>query len=118
MKPQTGHTPGLWTVEECREVGIFNNSYWIAAPDNQGFDDGDKTIICRLPTGMGKYSAQFHNANLLAQAPAMLIALKAWESFWNAMPKGQLGNVVCDIGLLNEAFIQTRAAIAMTEVAQ
>ena len=34
-------------------------------------------------------------------------ALKAWELFWNTTPPGQLGKIVCDIGLLNDAFLKT-----------
>jgi len=34
-------------------------------------------------------------------------ALKLWQRFWDEMPKGQLGGIVCDIGILNDAFIAT-----------
>jgi len=45
----------------------------------------------------------------------MLRALKMWESFWDDMPKAQLGKIVCDIGLLNAAFVLTRQAIVSME---
>ena len=41
----------------------------------------------------------------------MLKALQSWEKFWDDMPKGQLGKIVCDVGLLNDAFMQTRDGI-------
>lgn len=47
-----------------------------------------------------------------AAAPELMKALSLWDKFWDDMPKGQLGRIVCDIGLLNDAFIATRAAIA------
>ena len=38
-------------------------------------------------------------------------ALTAWKKFWDNMPNGQLGKIVCDIGLLNEAFCQMDSAL-------
>ena len=55
---------------------------------------------------------QNQDAALLAAAPELLEALKTWTAFWDDMPKGQLGKLVFDVGLLNDAFIKTRAAIA------
>ena len=54
-------------------------------------------------------------ARLIAVAPEMLEALKSWLQFWDAMPKGQLGKIVCNIGFLNEAFQKTTFAIAKAE---
>ncbi len=39
-------------------------------------------------------------------------ALNLWQAFWDDMPKGQLGKISCDIGLLNDAFIATSKALA------
>ena len=47
-----------------------------------------------------------------AVAPELLEALKTWEKFWDTMPKGQMGKLVFDVGLLNDGFIKTRAALA------
>ena len=47
---------------------------------------------------------------------ACVEALKLHQKFWDEMPKGQLGKIVCDIGLLNDAFIKTRKAL--TEATQ
>jgi translation elongation factor EF-Ts len=41
-----------------------------------------------------------------------LEALAAWQEFWDKMPKGQLGKLVFDVGLLNIAFIKTGKAMA------
>ncbi len=32
-------------------------------------------------------------------------AAKLFDKFFDEMPKGQLGHIVCDIGILNDAFI-------------
>ena len=56
------------------------------------------------------------DARLIAAAPEMLEALKSWLQFWDAMPKGQLGRIVCNIGFLNEAFLKTASAIAKAGV--
>lgn len=65
-----------WTVEECREEGIFNGSYMITAPyPNWPDDPEERIIICRLPTGTGKFGPHYANAQLIAAAPELLAAL-------------------------------------------
>lgn len=39
--------------------------------------------------------------------PDLVFALKLHMKFWDEMPKGQLGKIVCDIGILNDAFIKS-----------
>lgn len=39
-------------------------------------------------------------------------ALKLHKQFWDRMPKGQLGKISCDVGLLNDAFLATNKALA------
>ncbi|MBK9058109.1 MAG: hypothetical protein IPL82_09865 [Elusimicrobia bacterium] len=102
------HTPGPWNfskdgaeifpetgpngyVELCRVVGPWDGSKF--------YDKGTAKA----------------NARLIAAAPEMLEALKSWLQFWDAMPKGQLGKIVCNIGFLNEAFLKTASAIAKAE---
>lgn len=45
------------------------------------------------------------------QAEKLKKALLLHKKFWDEMPKGQLGKIVCDIGVLNDAFIATREAL-------
>lgn len=52
---------------------------------------------------------------LTNQNERMRAALEAWEAFWNDMPNGQLGKIVCNIGLLNEAFCKTTEALGRKE---
>ena len=47
--------------------------------------------------------------------PNMVQALRLWRQFWDEMPKGQLGKIVCDIGILNQAFLATDKALAGDE---
>ena len=42
-------------------------------------------------------------------------ALRTWDKFWNTMPKGQMGKVCCNVGLLNEGFIQSAKCMAELE---
>lgn len=37
-------------------------------------------------------------------------AAKLFDQFFDEMPKGQLGKIVCDIGILNDAFLALSAA--------
>ena len=60
------------------------------------------------------------NAELIVMAvnshDALVDALQKWQAFWHAMPKGQLGNIVFDIGLLNDAFLATSKALKQLQV--
>lgn len=47
---------------------------------------------------------------------ALVEALKLHREFWSKMPKGQLGGISCDIGILNDAFIKTGQALAAAGV--
>lgn len=77
VHPETPSYPGPWRFEEVHEEGIFNNSYQILAHDYRCPTDWDAdVVICRLPTGTGKFSAHIGNAKLIAAAPAMLYALR------------------------------------------
>lgn len=50
-------------------------------------------------------------AHILAAAPQALAACNLWQSFFDEMPKGQFGKISCDIGLMNDAFIENRKAL-------
>lgn len=52
------------------------------------------------------------DARLIAAAPEMLEALISWLQFWDSMPRGQLGRIVCNLDFFNEAFLKTTFAIA------
>ena len=55
------------------------------------------------------------DAYLMASAPELKKALKLHQKFWDKMPRGQIGKIVCDIGILNQAFLETTAALAQSE---
>lgn len=40
-------------------------------------------------------------------------AVKLFQRFFDEMPKGQLGGIVCDWGILNDAFLQSGRALKM-----
>lgn len=42
-------------------------------------------------------------------------AVKLFQQFFDEMPKGQLGKIVCDWGILNDAFLQSGKAMIMYE---
>lgn len=42
-------------------------------------------------------------------------AVKLFQRFFDEMPKGQLGSIVCDWGILNDAFLQSGKALKMYE---
>lgn len=98
------HTPGPWQILDgailCDKVNQYGN-FHIAS-----FSRGDEQIT----------DEDKANAKLIAAAPELLKALELMQRFWDEMPKGQLGKIVCDIGILNEAFIQTKAALKKTGV--
>ena len=48
---------------------------------------------------------------LLGVARDLREACKAHTAFWNDMPKGQLGKLSCNVGLLNDAFVSSRDAL-------
>jgi len=76
MKPQTGHTPGPWTVSETA-----GNLYVQAGPDT------DIALVYRPYPGLGvcqttddQTAERAANAELIAAAPDLLAALKGAEA--------------------------------------
>jgi hypothetical protein len=55
-------------------------------------------------------------ASLEAERDALREAVTLWLRFFDEMPKGQFGKIVCDIGLMNDAFIKSRAAVDAARV--
>ena len=81
-------TQTQWNIEENREEGIFNNSYQITAPDDDGRGfEGERLVICRLPTGTGQFSEQLPNAQLIAAAPELLTALETLLELAETIPQ-------------------------------
>lgn len=52
------------------------------------------------------------NANYQEITNELASALELFVRFFDEMPKGQLGRIVCDIGLLNDAFISSAKVLA------
>lgn len=52
------------------------------------------------------------NAKLMSQSPLLFEAVQLWLRFFDEMPKGQFGKIACDIGLMNQAFLKSREAVA------
>ncbi len=91
---ETKHTPGPW---EAIGLDIRNQ---------------DDTNIVSLKYEENNTDEVEANARLMAAAPDLLEALQIWIRFFDEMPEGQFGNICCDIGLMNDGFIQSRRAIA------
>jgi hypothetical protein len=51
-------------------------------------------------------------ASLKNSHAALVAALEKWLEFWDNMPKGQMGKLCFDVGLLNDAFIMTERVLA------
>lgn len=92
----TTHTPGPWRIASHGTLSIrvvFGELS--VALDYGAFEDERRA-----------------NARLISAAPDLLAALETWEKFWDTMPKGQMDKLVFDVGLLNDGFLRTRAALA------
>ena len=44
---------------------------------------------------------------------ALIEAVGNHTKFWDDMPKGQLGGLVCNVGILNDAFLKSREALML-----
>lgn len=56
-----------------------------------------------------------HLCPLHSAARDMLNALKMWQKFWDTMPKGQMGKLVFDVGLFNDALIAMDRSVRKAE---
>lgn len=52
------------------------------------------------------------NSNSNSAYKEAVKAVELFQLFFDKMPKGQLGKIVCDIGILNDAFIQARKVLS------
>lgn len=94
------HTPGPWVVEE-RPIGKWGHLVSLGGPD-----DAEITVKNADP------DIELADALLISAAPELKEALLLWQEFWDKMPGGQLVKIACDIGILNQAFLKTSAALA------
>lgn len=93
---ERAHSPSPWEVREgTSNDGIYSGDFCVAV-----VKDG---------------TARKTNACLISAAPELLKATKLFQRFFDEMPKGQFGKMSCDIGLMNDAFLASAAAIAKTE---
>lgn len=93
----TKHTPGPWSKKWDNESHFARGLYIVS----------EKVNIALMLSQV--------DADLIAAAPDLLEALYLWKQFWDSMPKGQLGRISCDIGILNDAFLTMGKAIAKAE---
>lgn len=110
------HTPGPWELDyDTRPAEVCT----IYNTPNQPSEDGlgQRFVYVRGPIGYWEADEDENlaNAKLIAAAPDLLEALQIWMRFFDEMPKGQFGKIVCDIGLMNDGFIKTRQAIKKAE---
>jgi len=108
------HSPAPWNVDVWiysqaappRKELIVQNKQMRIAQVMCNFDSDEDHSPYDIPIEQATA-----NAKLIAAAPYLLEALETWTAFWDAMPGGQLGGIVCDIGLLNDAFLKTTKAL-------
>jgi hypothetical protein len=99
------HTPTPWKTEKTGVVGI-------RAVINSSDDKHRIGTICGSTDSDLRDEANAAFIVLAVNAHEELLeAAKLWTKFWDEMPKGQLGKIVCNIGTLNDAFLKTASAI-------
>lgn len=116
------HTPRPWEAINLNKENTFPGVYIgpeLRYPDGSGsfraritINEGPTPESVALGEGFGTTTETADaNARLIAAAPDLLEALQIWMQFFDEMPKGQLGKISCDIGLLNDGFIKSARAI-------
>jgi hypothetical protein len=93
-KLKTSHTGGEWEVNKASDPVFSIDSKKL----------GKSIAICANP--FLDPSVNEANATLIAAAPDMLEAITTTKEFFDSMPKGQFGKISCDIGLMNDMFLQ------------
>lgn len=99
-------TPEPWTAYYFPAAGEKNPAKWVIEGDHErgGIAIGEVYVGGAEANG---YSSE-DNAKLMRAAPQLFQALSLFQAFFDNMRKGQLGRISCDIGILNDAFIETR----------
>jgi hypothetical protein len=76
----TNHTPGPWAIHTCKENGPSLDSFYLSTTAQTWDGNEEERIVCRFPTGTGQFSdmgrENLANANLIASAPDLLLALE------------------------------------------
>lgn len=111
----SAHTAGPWRLEKGR-INYFITAIVPALEPTRT----EQALIADCPHNGTNYANLLPeeaeaNARLIAAAPELLESVKLFLQFFDEMPKGQLGKIVCDIGILNQAFIISRRSIARAE---
>jgi hypothetical protein len=114
------HAKGKWEISQNSNQGIrigvnFQNPI-------------DMTLICSL-NGSPLDERVKANANLIVEAgnvanetgytprqladqkAELLKAVEASKAFWDDMPKGRMGKIVFNVGLMNDMFIKMESSI-------
>ncbi len=99
------HTPLPWLVDR--------NASYCAIRAKSGLSVGD---TCASDPSTKDFPLGTANAAFIVRACnshyELVEALSLWKEFWDDMPKGQLGKLTFDVGLLNDAFIAMSKALA------
>lgn len=118
------HSPGIWLYGDGSTVkrasilkvlsmsngepnGLSRKVYEIGV-EGERFPPGIALVNVRDKYALG-------NARLIAASPRLVKAVRLFQRFFDEMPKGQFGNISCDIGLMNDAFLASRAATDQVE---
>jgi len=103
----TKHTPQPWTIkflnEQCKDDG--KSDFFVHGP-NEILHYGTEIMMEDFGEHNGYPREQkLADAKLISAAPELLDACMATKAFFDDMPKGQFGKIVCNIGLMNDMFI-------------
>lgn len=94
--------PYEYECDDCKHTSpplLSNPNQLIAVLRDKNVDPETKMNIVRAVNSYGE----------------LLDALKTWREFWETMPKGQMGKLSFDVGLLNDGFVKMGRAIAKAE---
>jgi len=104
-------TPGPWEYDYGNTLGHVK-SLGVRVNDPTTLRTPTVALYDVLPDDMMSAEEKRANARLIAAAPELYEALQLFVEFFDTMPKGQLGRITCDVGILNNAFLKSRVALA------